>query len=67
MSQGRAESLADKIVIFQEKFHLTDTELSLKSHLPVEKIHGIKQRTYQPQTDEEQVLSNFIANYRAVK
>jgi hypothetical protein len=67
MSQGQEGSLAEKIVAFQEKYHLTDTELSLKSHLPVEKIHGIKQQIYQPQADEEQVLSKFIATYRQAK
>ncbi|KRM08139.1 MAG: LBP_cg2779 family protein [Liquorilactobacillus ghanensis] len=65
MDKESVDSLAEKIVTFQEKFHLTDTEMSLKSHLPVEKIHGIKQQIYQPQADEKQVLLNFITNYQA--
>lgn len=65
MDKGSVDSLAEKIVIFQEKYHLTDAEMSLKSHLPVEKIHGIKQQIYQPQTDEKQELLNFITNYQS--
>lgn len=56
-----SNSVAQKIINYQEKHHLTDAEFALASHFTVEKIHGFKVQTGMPPTEEERkALLNFI-------
>ncbi|KRM00052.1 LBP_cg2779 family protein [Liquorilactobacillus satsumensis] len=65
MSQiQQSQELAEKILTFQENFHLNDATLSLVSHLSVEKVHGIKVGKYAPSHEESELLLEFIQNYR---
>ncbi|GAJ27370.1 hypothetical protein JCM15457_2357 [Liquorilactobacillus sucicola DSM 21376 = JCM 15457] len=64
MSAGnQADSLGEKLVLFQEKFHVTDAAISLASHLSVEKVHGIKVNKYLPDDEEKKLLLEFVNNY----
>ncbi|WP_311408233.1 LBP_cg2779 family protein [Liquorilactobacillus uvarum] len=62
-TDGQVVSLAEKLVLFQEKYHVTDAAISLASHLSVEKVHGIKMNKYSPDSDEKKLLLDFINNY----
>ncbi|KRL06217.1 LBP_cg2779 family protein [Liquorilactobacillus oeni] len=60
----KTQALAEKILTFQENFSLNDAELSLVSHLSVEKVHGIKAGKYTPSSEEGKTLLEFINNYQ---
>ena len=58
MKEQKLGNLAEEIVKYQEKYHLTDAELALTSHFSVERIHAIKAGQVQisPQEYELQEL-----------
>ncbi|KRM96215.1 hypothetical protein FC19_GL001025 [Liquorilactobacillus aquaticus DSM 21051] len=62
-TNDQAVSLAEKLVLFQEKYHVTDAAISLASHLSVEKVHGIKMNKYLPDSDEKELLLDFMNTY----
>ncbi|GBG94343.1 hypothetical protein LFYK43_08020 [Ligilactobacillus salitolerans] len=59
-------NIAEKIITFQSKQHLTDAEFALASHFTVEKIHGFKSMTGAvPTKEEEDALLKFMRSKSA--
>lgn len=52
--------IAEKIIQYQKKHNLTDTELALNLHITVERLHNIKSMETQPSTEEVAALTHFI-------
>ncbi|GAA3601380.1 LBP_cg2779 family protein [Secundilactobacillus similis] len=59
MSQEMSD-IAEKIINYQRKHNLTDTELALNLHITVERLHNIKSMEAQPTTEETANLTHFI-------
>lgn len=52
--------IAEKIIQYQKKHNLTDTELALNLHITVERLHNIKSMETQPTVEEAATLTHFI-------
>lgn len=52
--------IAEDIIQYQKKHHMTDGELALNIHTTIEKLHNIKSMEYQPTPDEVAQLRKII-------
>lgn len=66
MKEHKLGHLAEEIVKYQEKYHLTDAELALTSHFSVERIHAIKNGQTQISPQEYQEIQELIADQEPV-
>ncbi|KRM75090.1 LBP_cg2779 family protein [Secundilactobacillus collinoides] len=55
-------AIAEKIIGYQKKHNLTDTELALNLHITVERLHNIKSMESQPTAEETAELTKFIGS-----
>ena len=53
-------AFAEEIINFQKKFDLTDADVAFGTHLSVEKIHRIKENSYQPTEDDVRRINDFM-------
>lgn len=66
MREEKLGNLAEKIVKYQEKYHLTDAELALTSHFSVERIHAIKAGQVEVRPEEYTELQELLADEKPV-
>lgn len=66
MKEEKLGNLAEKIVKYQEKYHLTDAELALTSHFSVERIHAIKAGQVEVRPEEYTELQELLADEKPV-
>lgn len=66
MKEQKLGRLAEEVVKYQEKYHLTDSELALTSHFSVEKIHAIKTGQTKLTPEEYQELQELLADENPV-
>ncbi|HIX02159.1 MAG TPA: hypothetical protein H9861_05325 [Candidatus Ligilactobacillus excrementigallinarum] len=66
MKEQKLGNLAEEIVKYQEKYHLTDAELALTSHFSVERIHAIKAGQVQISPQEYDELQELLADEEPV-
>lgn len=60
MTERKLNQLAQNIVDFEEKHHLTDTEMGLASGFTVERLHGLKAMETTATQAEQHQLQQFI-------
>ncbi|WP_203649921.1 LBP_cg2779 family protein [Secundilactobacillus yichangensis] len=58
--EQEVSGIAEKIIQYQKKHNLTDTELALNLHITVERLHNIKSQESAPTSEETAVLNHFI-------
>ncbi|GAX03398.1 hypothetical protein IWT140_01001 [Secundilactobacillus pentosiphilus] len=58
--EQEVSGIAEKIIQYQKKHNLTDTELALNLHITVERLHNIKSMESNPTSEETAVLNHFI-------
>lgn len=66
MKEKKLGHLAEEIVKYQEKYHLTDAELALTSHFSVERIHAIKAGQVEVRPEEYEELQELLADEEPV-
>lgn len=66
MKEEKLGHLAEEIVKYQEKYHLTDAELALTSHFSVERIHAIKTGQTNVTSEECEELQELLADEKPV-
>lgn len=66
MKEKKLGHLAEEIVKYQEKYHLTDAELALTSHFSVERIHAIKAGQAEIRPEEYTELQELLADEKPV-
>lgn len=66
MKEEKLGHLAEEIVKYQEKYHLTDAELALTSHFSVERIHAIKTGQTNVTPEECEELQELLADEKPV-
>ncbi len=54
--------LAQEIIAFEKKKHLTDNDIAFGSQLSVERVHNIKSMESAPSDDEVRLLRRFMKN-----
>lgn len=60
MEKQELTSLAEAIIAFEEETGLTDNELSLMSHISVERLHDLKSLPLEATTEEAQELARIM-------
>jgi len=58
--EQEVNGIAEKIIQYQKKHNLTDTELALNLHITVERLHNIKSQESDATTEEAAALNHFI-------
>lgn len=66
MKEQKLGHLAEEVVKYQEKYHLTDAELALTSHFSVERIHAIKAGQVEVRPEEYEELQELLADEKPV-
>lgn len=62
MTERKLNDVAQEIVDFEERHHLTDTEMGLASGFTVERLHALKSMETTATSQEAHQLADFFAH-----